>query len=147
MALFASITFFFIKSRWFDLDKTSLRMTNVFPSKKRLLSGFFLFRCYLASGNSATENNWRVREGLWKFPMCGYKWEVVRFAKSAGPLVRNFPSVRFLDSTGLARISRRLNHFYISNVYQFSGVRCCDNPKWRFSRLSRQRSPGNPHVN
>jgi hypothetical protein len=89
MAFFAFITFFFIKSRWFDLDKTSLRMTNVFPSKKRLLSGFFLFRCYLASSNSATEHNLRVREGLWKFPMCGYKSEVVRFAKYAGPLVRN----------------------------------------------------------
>jgi hypothetical protein len=37
----------------------------------------------------ATENNWREREGLWKFPLFGYKSEVIHFAKFAGPLVRN----------------------------------------------------------
>jgi hypothetical protein len=102
----------------------------VFQVKKRLLLGFFLFRCHL---EMATENNWREREGLWKFPLCGYKSEVIHFAKFAGPLVRNFPSVRFLDSTGLVRINRRLYQIYFSNDFQFSAVGFYGKPKWRFS--------------
>ncbi len=83
----------------------------MFFKVKNDLLGFFLFRCYLASGNSATEYNRREREGLWKFLLCGYKLEFVRFAEYAEPLVRNFPSVRFLDSTGLVCINKRLNHY------------------------------------
>jgi hypothetical protein len=106
-------------------------MTNGFPSKKTTFVRFFSF--------SLPSSKWQLkitggkREGLWKFPLCGYKSEVIHFAKFAGPLVRNFPSVRFLDSTGLVRINRRLNQIYISNVFQFSAVGFYGKPKWRLS--------------